>query len=119
MSVIEFPGREKSGRNVRVDDEEDEAAYSYRPRPRAPFREGSMQTVSFRSYDLTVQSDEADLVRDASLDIDKAQTKLAAIRQRLRGVQEQAAARIELLSTAETKLAAAIVAALLSSSWQR
>jgi hypothetical protein len=73
-----------------------------------------MQTFQFRSRELIVESDEADLVRDVSLDIDKAQTKLEAIRQRLRGVQEQAAAQVQFLTAAETKLAAAIVAALLS-----
>jgi hypothetical protein len=35
-----------------------------------------MQTFLFRSRELIVESDEADLVRDVSLDIDKAQTKL-------------------------------------------
>ena len=73
-----------------------------------------MRTFLFRSRDLIVESDEADLVRDVSLDIDKAQTKLVAIRRRLRGVQEQAAAQVQFLTSAETKLTAAIVAALLS-----
>ena len=73
-----------------------------------------MQTFLFRSRELIVESDEADLVRDVSLDIDKAQTKPEAIRQRLRGVQEQAAAQVQFLTAAETKLAATIVAALLS-----
>lgn len=73
-----------------------------------------MRTFLFRSRDLIVESDEADLVRDVSLDIDKAQTKLVAIRGRLRGVQEQAAAQVQFLTAAETKLTAAIVAALLS-----
>jgi hypothetical protein len=45
--------------------------------------------------------------------VDKAQTKLKALRRRLKGVQEQAAAQIQLLTTAETKLSSAIVAALL------
>jgi hypothetical protein len=74
----------------------------------------NMQTFLFRSYDLIVQSDEADLVRDVCFDIDKAQTKLKGIRRRLQGVQEQAAAKVHLLTAAETKLTAAIVAALLS-----
>jgi len=73
-----------------------------------------MQTFLFRSRELIVESDEADLLRDVSLDIDKAQTKLEAIRQRLRGVKEQATAQVQFLTAAETKLAAAIVAALLS-----
>ena len=78
-----------------------------------------MQTFQFRSRELIVESDEADLVRDVSLDIDKAQTKLEAIRQRLRGVQEQAAAQVQLLrcsSSPRRKPSSprAIVAALLS-----
>ena len=47
-------------------------------------------------------------------DIDKAQTKLKGIRRRLQGVQEEAAAKVQLLTAADTKLTAAIVAALLS-----
>jgi hypothetical protein len=49
-----------------------------------------------------------------AFDVDKAQTKLKAVRRRLKGVQEQAAAQIKLLTAAETKLSAAIVVALLS-----
>jgi len=71
-------------------------------------------TFLFRSRDLILESDEADLVRDVCLDLDKAQTKLKAIRRRLQGVQDQAAAQIAALSAADTKLTAAIVAALLS-----
>ncbi|SDS24755.1 hypothetical protein SAMN05444158_1463 [Bradyrhizobium canariense] len=41
-------------------------------------------------------------------------SKLMAIRRRLQGVQEWSAAQIELLTAADTKLTAAIVAALLS-----
>jgi hypothetical protein len=86
----------------------------------APFR--SLMTIGrtdfpkpFPSvYDLIVQSDEADLVRDVCFDIDKAQTKLKAVRRRLQGVQEQAAAKVQLLTAADTKLTATIVAALLS-----
>ena len=74
----------------------------------------SMHTFLFRSYDLIVQSDEADLVRDVCFDIDKAQTKLKAVRRRLQGVQVRAAAEVQLLTAADTKLTAAIVAALLS-----
>ena len=73
-----------------------------------------MQRLLFRSSDLIVESDEADLVRDVCFDIDRAQTKLKRIQRRLKGVQEQAAARVQLLSAAETKLTVAIVAALLS-----
>jgi hypothetical protein len=74
----------------------------------------NMHTFLFRSYDLIVQSDEADLVRDVCFNIDRAQTKLKGIRRRLQGVQEQAARKVHLLTAADTKLTAAIVAALLS-----
>ncbi len=73
-----------------------------------------MQRLLFRSSHLIVESDEADLVRDVCFGIDRAQTKLKAIQRRLKGVQEQAAASVQLLTAAETKLTAAIVAALLS-----
>ncbi len=71
----------------------------------------NMQTFLFRSYDLIVKSDEADLIRDVCLDIHKAEVKLKKVRQRLQGIREQSAAQIGLLSAAESKLAAAIVAA--------
>jgi hypothetical protein len=57
--------------------------------------------------------------RDVCLDLDKAQTKLKRIQRRLKDVQEQAAASVQLLTAAETKLTAAIVAALLSTPGQR
>lgn len=72
------------------------------------------KTFLFRSYDLIVASSEADLVRDVCLDIDKAQTKLKAIRSQLLRDREHAVAREGLLAAADTKLSAAIVAALLS-----
>ena len=78
----------------------------------------NMRTFLFRSPDLILQSDEADLVRDVCFDIDRAQTKLKAIRRRLKGVLEQAAAQGAMLTAAETKLTAAIVAALLSTRGQ-
>jgi hypothetical protein len=71
----------------------------------------NMQTFLFRSYDLIVESDEADLIRDVRLDIHKAEVKLKKVRRRLQGIQERSAAQIRLLTTAETKLTAAIVAA--------
>jgi len=46
--------------------------------------------------------------------IDRAQTKLRQLRERLQSVQVWAANQVEELTGAETKLAAAIVAALLS-----
>lgn len=99
MSVIEFPNAGPRRRALR----------------RARAQDGkNMQTFLFRSRELIVESDEADLVRDVCFDVDKAQKKLKAIQRRLKGVQEQAAAQVQLLTTAETKLTAAIVAALLS-----
>ena len=73
----------------------------------------NMHTFLFRSRDLILESDEADLVRDVCFDINKAQTKLKAIRRRLQGLQEYTAAQVQLLTAADTKLTAAIVAALL------
>jgi Mg2+ and Co2+ transporter CorA len=74
----------------------------------------NMQRLLFRSRDLILESDEADLVRDVCLDLDRAEKKLKAMRRRLQSVQEQAAAQVQLLTAADTKLSAAIVAALLS-----
>ena len=57
-----------------------------------------MHSLPVRSRDLILQSDETDLVRDLCFDIDKAQTKLKAIRQRLQGLQEYTAAELQLLT---------------------
>lgn len=73
-----------------------------------------MHTFVFRSYDLIVESDEAELLRDVRLDTHKAEVKLVKVKERLQGERERSAALIELLTTVETKLSAAIVAALLS-----
>jgi hypothetical protein len=56
------------------------------------------------------------LIRDVCLDIDKAQTKPRKIRERLQSVQEWSADQVEQLTAANTKLSAAIVSALLSTS---
>lgn len=80
-----------------------------RPYRRAGGR--NMHTFVFRSYNLIVESEEADLVRDVSLDVDKAQTKLKAVRRQLEQDRKHAAARAELLTSVESKLSAAIVAA--------
>jgi hypothetical protein len=83
--------------------------------PRTRVRNGpDMQRLLFRSSRLIADSDEEDLVRDVGLALDRVQTKLKAIQRRLKGVQEQAAAHVQLLAAAETNLTAAIVAALLS-----
>lgn len=71
----------------------------------------NMQTFLFRSRELILESDETDLVRDVCLNIDRAQTKLKAIRRRLQGLQEYTAEQLHLLTTADTKLTAAIAAA--------
>jgi hypothetical protein len=83
-----------------------------RPRPRDCRRSSgvNIRTLIFRSYDLIVESDEAELARDVCRDIHKAEVKLRKVKQRLRGVQEQSAAQIQLLTAAETKLSAAIEA---------
>jgi hypothetical protein len=70
-----------------------------------------MHTFVFRSLRLILESNENDLVRDVRFDLDKAKTKLRKIRHRLKGVQEQAAAQVQQLTVAETKLSSAIQAA--------
>src|SRR5689334_14657751 len=56
-------------------------------------KRASMHTYVFRSYDMIVESDEAELVRDVSTDLHKAKVKLKKVRQRLQSVREQAAAK--------------------------
>jgi Mg2+ and Co2+ transporter CorA len=73
-----------------------------------------MRTFLFRSRESILQSDEADLVQDVCLSIDRAQTKLERIRARLKRLQEYSATEIQLFTAADAKLTAAIVAALLS-----
>jgi hypothetical protein len=53
------------------------------------------------------------------VDLHKAHVKLRKVRERPQGVQEQSAAQIQVLTAVNTKLSAAIVAALLSTSGQR
>jgi hypothetical protein len=87
---------------------------SRRRRPYSQRGSKNMHTLVFRSSHLIVESDEADLVRDVGLALDRAQTKLGLIKRRLKGVREQAAVQVELLTAADAKLSAAIVVALLS-----
>ena len=68
----------------------------------------NMHTFVFRSYDLIVKSDDATLLRDVRCDVHKAEVKLNRIRRALHSHREQAAARDELMTKAEAKLAAAI-----------
>ncbi len=82
--------------------------------PRAPGRRRTgppIHTLVFRSYASIVESAEADLMRDVCIDVDKARTKLKAIRRQLQRDRELAEARIELLTSAESRLSAAIIAA--------
>jgi hypothetical protein len=82
-----------------------------RRRRRRPYRPYSLRTFAFRSYCSIVKSNEADLIKDVCVDMDRAQSKLRRIKQRLENVRKEAAAQIELLTTADAKLAAAIDAA--------
>jgi methylphosphotriester-DNA--protein-cysteine methyltransferase len=91
---------------------------SHRRRPYRQRGSKNKHTLVFRSYDLIVQSDEAALVRDVCFDVDRAESKLRRIKQRLKNVLVESAAKVQLLTAAETKLTAAIVAALLSTSAQ-
>ena len=67
--------------------------------------------LRFRSYNLILQSDEADLLDDVCYDMDKAQKKLNTIRRQIAADREHAAAREKLLTSGESRLSAAIVAA--------
>jgi hypothetical protein len=106
MTVIDFPNASHRRGAPR-------RHAAYRARTGAP-NGPNLQRLLFRSSHLIVESDEADLVRDVCFGFGRAQTKLKRIQRQLKDVQEQAAARVQLLTAAETKLSAAIVAALLS-----
>ncbi|MET4034429.1 hypothetical protein ABIB94_008337 [Bradyrhizobium sp. JR7.2] len=77
----------------------------------SPSGRPNMHTFVFRSYDLILGSSEADLVRDVRCDAQKAASKLNSIRKQIQRDREHAAAREELLTRAEAKLAAAVDAA--------
>src|SRR5690349_12955924 len=66
-----------------------------------PYRRSgrNMHTFVFRSYNQIVKSDAADLVRDVCFDIEKAQSKLKAIRRQMEQDRKHAAARAELLTS--------------------
>jgi Mg2+ and Co2+ transporter CorA len=108
LNFPDFPSREERAAQRKAEREELRAERAARR------KSASMHTFCFRSYDMIVESDEADLVRDVSLDVHKAQVKLRKIRERLQSVQEQAAAQVKLLTAADNKLSAAIEAALSS-----
>jgi hypothetical protein len=116
--IFTFPGSSpKRGKTIEIaTDPDEEVGWRSRPYTR---RGPNMQTFLFRSRELILESDEVDLVRDVCLNIDRAQTKLRQLRERLQGVRESAAQQVEELTAAETKLSAAIVAALLSTQGQR
>lgn len=101
MSVIEFPNASQRRRQTQR---------SYTRRSTGV----NIRTLCFRSYDLIVEADEAELVRDVCRDTRKAEVKLRKVKERLQGERERSAALIEKLTAAETRLSAAIVAALLS-----
>jgi hypothetical protein len=98
MTIIDFPKRKSSRR-----------------RPYKYFGgDGSnMRKFAFRSYDTIVESDDADLLRDVCSDMARAESKLKRVKQRLKQFRAESAAEVQLLMSAETKLTAAIVAALL------
>ena len=75
-----------------------------------------MRCLLFRSSRLIVEADETELVEHVGLALDRASSELERVKQRLKDVQEEAAAELRLLTEAETKLSAAIIAALLSKS---
>jgi hypothetical protein len=108
-NIVDFPGLPLQSNRVSNRISEDKPSQT---------RRGSgvnIRTLCFRSYDLIVEADEAELLRDVCRDTRKAEVKLRKVRERLQGERERSAALIELLTAAETRLSAAIVAALLSS----
>ncbi|WP_407160171.1 hypothetical protein [Bradyrhizobium sp. STM 3557] len=110
-NIIDF--RSASARLVSPVSTESAEPIPSRSTLRKPYERGgpSMHTFAFRSYDMILESDDTDLVRDVRLDIHKARVKLRKIQERLQGVREQAAAKIQVLTEAENKLSVAIEAA--------
>jgi hypothetical protein len=85
-----------------------------RAAPKPNYTERRKNRKSMRSYNLIAESDDADLISDVCLDMHKAEVKLRQLREALQATRENSAARIEMLTEAEIKLSAALVAALLS-----
>jgi hypothetical protein len=82
MSVIEFPNATSRPR-----------AYRRRALPRARVRNGpDLRCLLFRSSRLIVEADETELVEHVGLALDRASSKLERVKQRLKDVQEEAAA---------------------------
>ena len=82
-NIVTFPGSSERERVVR----------SRKP-VKADVRGPNMQRLVFRSSHLIVESDEADLVRDVGFAVDRAQTKLKAIRRRLYALRPMQDSRI-------------------------
>jgi hypothetical protein len=109
-NVFAFPGNKPSDRAPSI---------SATGRPYRVSGEKNRFTLLYRSRESILQSDERDLFRDVCFDIDRAQGKLERIRARIESLQEYAATELQLLTDADAKLSAAIVAALLSTRGKR
>jgi hypothetical protein len=109
-NVLEFPTNQTSDWS---------RSMSSTGRPHRVRGEKNRYTLLFRSRDSILQLDEPDLVQDVCFDLDRAQGKLERIRARIDSLQEYADTELQLLRDADTKLSAAIVAALLSTRGQR
>jgi hypothetical protein len=119
-NIVTFPGSSERERTVHArKPRKSKDSTSEERAVKADVRGPNMRSVLFRSREMILESDEADLVRDVRFDIDKAQRKLEKIRARIESLQEYAATELQLLTAADTKLTAAIVAALLSTRGQR
>jgi hypothetical protein len=118
--IIKFPDRRTSELRKMVRKVIDEEVGPGRNWGRPYTRRGAnMQTFVFRSYDLIAEADEAELLHDVRQDIPKAETKLRKAKEALRAKRKRYGLEIEMLEIVETKLSAALVAALLSNQGQR
>ena len=104
-NIFAFPGNKTSDRPRSI---------SSSGRPYRVSGEKNRYTLLFRSRESILQSDEQDLFQDVCFDIDRAKGKLERIRARIESLQEYAATELQLLTDADTKLSAALIAALLS-----
>lgn len=86
---------------------------------KVPRPERNMHNLLFRSREAILESDEPDLISDVRFDLHKAQVKLERMRTARQSLQERTTAELSLSVEADTKLAAAIVAALLLSMGER
>jgi hypothetical protein len=74
----------------------------------------NIQTLLFRRRDLILECSDAELVRDVSLDIEKAAMKLEKTRERRQRFRATFTEEDRRLEAVEIKLASALVAAMLS-----